>query len=179
MSNETPRLQYRPYRPSDRAACIGLFRSNIPQYFHEEEQDEFEEFLDSGDVEYFVIEEQGEIVGCGGYGIRTGSDTADLCWGMVDARHHGRRLGEFLLLARLHEILAKADVRGVRLATSQHTDPFYERYGFAVRSRRPDGFAPGLDEVEMWMELTEENRLTIAAKWQHADQFSQQSGETP
>ena len=102
----------------------------------------------------------------GGYGVREGSDQADLCWGMIASEYHGHRLGEYLLLARLNEIVRQEDVRGVRLATSQHTDGFFQRYGFAIQSRQRNGIDDGLDNVEMQLDLTKDTRDWIVERWQ-------------
>lgn len=162
-------LHIRAYGPSDRDACIGIFRSNVPQFFLDHELDRYLEFIDSSGCQYYVVMSGSRIVGCGGFGIRSGSDTADLCWGMVEREQHGKRIGEYLLLARLHAVVTSTSARYVRLATSQHTDGFFQRYGFRVQERKPDGIAAGLDEVEMRMELTDENRARIEHAWRGID----------
>ena len=156
---------YREYTTADRDECLHVFRSNVPKFFRDHEQPDFEAFIDAGECPYFVIEESGTVVGCGGYGVRTVSDHADLCWGMVDQSRHGQRLGEFLLLLRLSEILRDPGIKAVRLATSQLTDGFFQRYGFAVCLRQENAIADGLDEVEMLLELTDENRSRISELW--------------
>ena len=159
------RVSYREYSSTDRDECLGVFRSNMPRFFRDHEQPDFEEFIDSGECPYFVIEHAGTIVGCGGYGVRTGSDHADLCWGMVDQSRHGQRLGEFLLLLRLSEIIQDPGIKAVRLGTSQLTDGFFQRYGFAVCDRKVNAIAEGLDEVEMLLELNEETRSRVGEFW--------------
>ena len=158
-------FNFRPYLPQDRSDCISVFRSNIPKFFREHELADYETFIDSSGCPYFVIERLNKTVGCGGYGMGDGSDTAILCWGMVASDDHGKRLGEYLLLARLNEIVKHEDVHGVRLATSQYTNGFFERYGFTIQERQRDGFADGLDNVEMRLDLTEDARHTIAKRW--------------
>lgn len=153
---------FRNIAPSDLADCVALFRSNVPSYFCDEELPEFEEFVSSAACPYFVIEIDDVVVGCGGYGLRDDSDVADLCWGMVASDHHGRGLGEYLLYIRLREIINREHVQYVRLCTSQHTSGFFERYGFVVQSRKRDGFAEGLDDLEMRLELNEDSRRSFA-----------------
>ena len=159
------RVSYREYSPADRDKCLRVFRSNMPRFFRDHEQPVFEAFIDSGECPYFVIDQAGMIVGCGGYGVRTGSDHADLCWGMVDQSRHGQRLGEFLLLLRLSEIIRDPKIKAVRLGTSQLTDGFYQRYGFAVCERTANAIAEGLDEVEMLLDLTEQTLGRIGELW--------------
>lgn len=61
------------------------------------------------------------------------------------------------------------EVKAVRLGTSQQTEGFYRRYGFESQSNKPGGIAPGLDEVEMILELTDENRTSIERWWSDRD----------
>lgn len=168
MPSEQPfpvRVTFRDYSESDRDECLRLFRSNSPRFFRDHERPEFEAFLDSGECPYFVIEEAGTVVGCGGTGIQAGLDHADLCWGMVDQSRHGQRLGEYLLLLRLTRILRDPGIQAVRLVTSQLTDGFFQRYGFTVCDRQENAIAEGLDEVEMLLQLTEEMRARIGDLW--------------
>lgn len=158
-------LKFREYRPTDRDACIAVFQSNVPRYFRDHELNGFLEFVDWSGCPYFVLVTDEIIIGCGGFGVRPRSDTADLCWGMVDSSHHRKHLGEFLLFARLNRIIREAGVNAVRLGTSQLVDPFFQRFGFAVQGRTTDGIAAGLDEVEMRLELTAEVRNSIQQKW--------------
>lgn len=160
-----PRVTCREYSSADRDDCLRVFHSNMPRFFRDHERPDFEAFIDSGECPYFVIEEARTIVGCGGYGVRTGSDHADLCWGMIDQSRHGQRLGEFLLLLRLNEIIQDPAIKAVRLGTSQLTDGFFQRYGFAVCDRKANAIAEGLDEVEMLLELTEETRGQFGELW--------------
>ncbi len=158
-------LRFRGYLPADRPACIAVFQTNVPRYFRDHELSGFLEFVDSSGCPYFVLVADGSIVGCGGFGIHPGSDTADLCWGMVDLSQHGKHIGEFLLFARLNRIIKEVAVKAIRLGTSQLTDPFFQRFGFAVQGRTTDGIAAGLDDVEMRLELTAEVRSSIEQKW--------------
>jgi predicted GNAT family N-acyltransferase len=158
-------LQHRLYRASDRDDCISIFRSNVPQFFRDHELTDFTEFLDASDRSYFVVYAGKQIVGCGGFGLRSGSDTADLCWGMVHRGQQGKRIGAYLLLARLNDIITTTDAKQVRLGTSQHTDGFFQRYGFQIQSTKADGIAAGLDDVEMRIDLTDTNRESIARNW--------------
>lgn len=151
----------RPYTPADRRGCLAVFRSNVPTYFRDDEQADFERFIDTSGEPYLVLVRGGEVAACGGYGLRPGADAADLCWGMVRREAHGERLGERLLVARLDAIVRTMDVRAVRLVTSQHTDGFFARYGFRVVERSCGALAEGLDAVEMRLELTAAARSFI------------------
>ncbi|WP_102128138.1 GNAT family N-acetyltransferase [Deinococcus planocerae] len=145
----------RPFTPTDRAACLALFDSNVPEFFLPPERAEFELWLDkpfdSGEYgEYFVLEDEGRVVACGGVWLdpQHPERPAGFSWGMVARDAHRRGHGSVLLRFRL-ERLRELGAREVHLDTSQHTAPFYARFGFREVRRVPDGYGPGLDRVDM------------------------------
>lgn len=165
LSETDMTLTHRTYSASDRQACVAIFQSNVPRFFRDHELASFTDFVDTSDCPYFVVHGGREIVGCGGFGLRDGSHTADLCWGMVHKERQGKRIGAYLLFARLQAIANTTDAKHVRLGTSQHTEGFFRRYGFETQSHRPDGIDTGLDDVEMRIELSAENRAFIDRNW--------------
>ena len=145
-------MDLRAYCPADREACLEVFDSNTPRFFDRSERAGFESFLAAPMCSYFAMEHEGAIVACGGYGIEEDGKTASLVWGMVRADLHRRGLGRFMLLFRLREI-GKTRVELVRVATSQHTAVFFQKQGFKAISVQKDGYAPGIDKIEMVMKL--------------------------
>ena len=146
-----PALTFRPYTPADLPSCLALFDSNVPTYFAPSERADYHTFLqdpqDRG--EYFVLERGGEPVACGGVFVKVSGETG-LSWGMVRGDLHGQRLGAALVAYRLGWLREHhPGLQQVRIETSQHTEGYYVRHGFLTVSRKPDGFAPGMDQIEM------------------------------
>ncbi|MEX0893090.1 MAG: GNAT family N-acetyltransferase [Gemmatimonadota bacterium] len=142
----------RAYAPTDRAACLAIFDSNVPRYFTPEERAQFAAWLDAPPGPYFVLADAAEgVVGCGGYALGRAPGRADLCWGMVRADRQGEGLGLRLTRERLRRAVADPAVDALALTTSQHTRGFYERLGFRVTRVVPDGFGAGLDQCDMVM----------------------------
>ena len=135
---------------------MDLFWSNVPQFFHENEIADFSGFLDSDADRYLVVLDREEIVGCGGYHLSEDGLSARFCWGMVRRERHAQGIGAYLLAVRLDAMANTTRAERVGLATSQHTQGFYRRFGFEVQAVRQNGLAPGLDEVEMWAVLARE-----------------------
>lgn len=146
-------ITIRPYDPQDRAACLAIMASNIPAFFAPEEKDEFAAFLDNAEHPYLVLEFKGQIVGCGGYMINQARMEAGLNWGMIHDAFHGRGLGRWLLNARLDAIRESGQVARVVIDTSQHSAPFFARFGFVETTITPNGYGPGLDQVDMTLAL--------------------------
>lgn len=151
LQKEVP-LSHRAYRFEDREACLAVFASNVPRFFHDGEAQAFAGFLDGEAERYRVVLEGEAIVGCGGFALSDDGRQASLCWGMLRRDRHGQGIGAQLLRARLQAIATTPAV-SVRLVTSQHTAGFYRRFGFEVQSVKTDGIAPGLDAVEMRLSL--------------------------
>jgi predicted GNAT family N-acyltransferase len=148
-------LRFRPFAPADAATCLAVFDSNVPTYFAESERAAYATFLDECPCTYLVGESaDGSIVACGGW-FRTPNDAtvAGLAWGMLHRDLHGRGLGRQLLDVRLAGVRALGGVRALDITTSQHTERFFARAGFAVTGRERDGHAPGIDRVDMRLDL--------------------------
>ncbi|MCC7635080.1 GNAT family N-acetyltransferase [Stenotrophomonas rhizophila] len=143
----------RPYTPTDAPACLVLFDANVPRYFAPRERQDFANYLLHPDRshDYRVIEHNGDVVACGGLALDN-ENTAAFCWGMVDSTRHRQGFGSLLSHARLAHARTLGAQR-VTLSTSQHTQGFYAGLGFAVTRIVPDGHGPGLDAVEMALEL--------------------------
>lgn len=144
----------REYTPQDKTACLELFDSNLEPYFKPEERSDFSSFLDRKVGDYFVVENEGEIVGCGGIALRPEIGEGNLTWGMINRQKHRQGIGGFLTEARLERLRQIPGLKTVAIQTSQHTAAFYARYGFEVREIIPDGFGPGLDNYKMTLEIT-------------------------
>lgn len=138
----------RPYRPTDRAACLQIFDANTPQFFLPPERPEFEAWLNDPQ-EYLVIERDGLIVGCGGvWRSENRERPAGFAWGMIHPHCQRQGLGRLLTRARL-ERLRQLGASEVHLDTSQHTASFYAKHGFKEIKRTPDGYGPGLHRIDM------------------------------
>jgi len=153
MTNSDP-VAVRPYRCEDRAACLAIFDGNTPEYFAPDERSEFAAFLDAGSVDYLVLETTaGDVIGCGGYYVKSPGGVAGLAWGMVDRAWHKRGIGRQLLDARLTLLRRSSHALVVRVNTSQNSRGFFEHCGFRAVRVVPNGFAPGIDRVESELAL--------------------------
>ena len=145
-------MNFSEYTPEHLNHVVEIFRSNIPKYFGPGEEPGLRNFLvDSRGSNYFVGELNGEVVGCGGVALNE-NQTVSLCWGMVRADHLGTGLGRVLTefrIAKAREIFGPLPLF---ISTSQHTQGFYEKFGFRLTRHEKDGFGPGIDICEMILE---------------------------
>lgn len=146
-------IDLREYQSADREGCLAVLDANTPDYFSPVERETFEEFLDELPGTYLVLVDEGRVVGCGGYIPIPETRDAHTSWGMVHPDYKGRGLGKRLFQARLDAVRERGDADRVRVVTSPQTESFFAPFGFMVTRREKDGNAPGIDLVEMWLEL--------------------------
>ena len=146
---------FRDYEVSDLEGVVQVFRSNIPKYFGPDEEPGLRSYLAEFSRDYFVIKNGDEIVGSGGFALNSGEDrTVSLCWGMVRSDHLGTGLGRLLTEYRIGRIREQFPHTPIVISTSQHTQGFYEKFGFVLTKHLPDGFGPGIDTCEMRLETS-------------------------
>ncbi len=145
-------MEIRPYCESDRQACLDILGENTPEFFVPGDRDSLGEFLANLPGPYFVGEEHGTVVACGGWATES-ADAVVLTWGMVRRALHRRGIGRALLRFRLASIKKNTSANVARLRTVQLVRGFFAREGFEVVAVVPDGFGPGLHRVTMELRL--------------------------
>ena len=120
------------------------------EFFTDEEHGEFSEWLDNTErPSYSVLEEDGEIIACGGIYYDSDVPAAGLAWGMVRSDRHQNGLGRRLTEYRLAQLSDQFPEVEHRLCTTQHSVGFYEKMGFAIVKITADGFGAGMDRYDM------------------------------
>ena len=148
------------YQPGHREACLDVFKSNVPRYFDAKEIKGFKRWLDGQDQgkraysnssieQYKTVIIQGEVVACGGYYVVANQPIVRLAWGMVHCRMHSLGIGSHLTYARLEECSKLYPEYSIRIDTSQHTAPFYKKFGFEIECIEENGLGKGLHKFEM------------------------------
>lgn len=156
-------MELRRYQATDIECCLAVFDSNVPKFFAPHERAEFAEFLVKSTDPYFVVvDEQAQVIGCGGYYVDRERAAAGLTWGMVHNTLHRQGVGRFLLFARLQRICGEPEVTKVLINTSQHSYGFFQKVGFVVEAIREHGFAVDLHEYKMVLVLTADCRQQLA-----------------
>jgi ribosomal protein S18 acetylase RimI-like enzyme len=159
MSGRAPRpadqitpMPLRAYHPADRAACLALFDSNIPDYFLASERPAFAAFLEQPAGSFYVVEsEPNGIVACGGWYVD--GKIAGLVWGIVHRAHQRAGLGKMLLEERLRLIRADRRATQARVRTTAAVQGFFERAGFKVARPHLPGVVAEVPLVELVLEL--------------------------
>lgn len=144
----------RLYHPKDLDAVVEVFRSSIPKYFSPPEEAGLYDFLRDHATDYYVLESNGEVIASGGIAFNDlDPPTVSLCWGMVRKDHLGTGLGKELTRFRIELAREKYGRVPLTIGTSQHTEGFYEKFGFRTVEPTPDGFGPGIDNCRMRLDV--------------------------
>ncbi|GAB1444948.1 MAG: GNAT family N-acetyltransferase [Cyclobacteriaceae bacterium] len=141
----------RPYQPADRQGVIEVFRRNTPEFFDTNEQLDLEKYLDAHWNTYFVMEEKGKIIGCGGYYFEKDGITGRLSWDFFDPRYKGRGLGRQMINHCLEELRKNPHLEKTEVWTSQLAWQFYAKFGFETQEVKEDFWGPGLNLYRMEM----------------------------
>lgn len=145
-------MKIRKYTTADIDSVVAIFRSNIPKYFTEIEEPGLYEFLGVSHHtdDYYVVEIDEQIVGAGGIAYNAiDPPTVSLCWGMVHEDRLGTGLGKELTKFRINLAGEKYPSIPLTIGTSQHTEGFYEKFGFRTVEHTPNGYGPGIDMCRM------------------------------
>lgn len=137
------------FTSADTAACLTIFDTLCPAYFASNERDEFAEYLSEQGDEYqiFRIEDGATLAGYGLHHSET-DRTLRLNWIMVSPEAQGQQLGDTMMKDAL-AVLHASSMERLLISASQHSAPFFSRYGAIEQTRIPNGWGLGMHRVEM------------------------------
>lgn len=146
----------RSYIETDKEALLRLLEANVPLYFSVEEIADYKQYLETEIEQYFVVEEDGVLLGGGGINILENQKEGRISWDVIAPSSQGKGIGRDLLLYRLAILKNTTSVQHIRVRTSQVVYPFYEKYGFVSKEIKKDFWAEGLDLYDMYYEPKKE-----------------------
>lgn len=149
-SRQTESVHIREYAIADRDAAIACFRSNVPEFFSAGDEDWFTSALDEPDGPNFVVVDDGQVVGFGGYEVSDNYNHAVLVFGQIHAGWHGKGLGSMLLRHRIRHLKSHGPAtKYLIIDTTLKVAPFYVRHGFEIVAHWREGFRDGADKVDL------------------------------
>jgi len=143
----------RPYQPTDKEELLTILRLNTPRYFDATEETDFITYLDQHREAYFVVEENGVLLGAGGINYVNEGKTARISWDLFHPNAQGKGLGGQLTRFRIATIQQQPKVEQIIVRTSQLAYGFYEKIGFSLIKIKKDFWAKGFDLYEMEIAL--------------------------
>lgn len=139
----------RKYEEKDKAKVVELFRLNTPAFFSPREEQDLIFYLDNEIEQYFVVEVEQQLVGCGGINFKDDASLGYLSWDFFHPEFQRMGWGTALLEHRLRVLKAMPSLKKIRVRTSQHTYAFYEKTGFTLLEIKENYWAKGFDMYVM------------------------------
>lgn len=148
----------REYNKSDKHSCLESFKTNVPDYFTDDEIVDFENFLTRIEKEdnrtfFYVVVYNKKVVGCGGFGDKDNNGIISLAWGLIHKDYHKNGFGQKLLLHRIEQIKKLKPKFPVIIDTTQYSYGFFEKYGFITTEITKDYYTIGMHRYDMILEL--------------------------
>ena len=135
----------RKHKESDRTKIIELLRLNTPEYFSPDEECDLIYYLDNYADNYYVVEVDNVIVGCGGFNLSDDGETGKISWDIFDTQKQGKGYGSALTRFRIKKMKEIDSIKIISVRTSQLVYPFYEKFGLKIREIVKDYWAEGFD----------------------------------
>lgn len=148
----TEAIHIRAYQETDYDILVQLLEYNIPAYFAPEELKDFKQYLKAYRELYFVVEWEGEIVGCGGINFPKQKNRAVISWDFFHPKYQNKGCGTALMDYRKNVIQKIPGIQIISVRTSQHAWKFYQKQGFQLIGITKDFWAKGYDLYNMKME---------------------------
>lgn len=139
----------RPYIPEDKSKIKDLLKQNTPKYFDPSEEREFEEYLEKEIEDYFVFEQNNQIIGAGGINYFPQEKIARISWDMLDPKLQGEGIGRKLTQHRIDHLKKNTQIELIIVRTSQLAFKFYEKMGFELEKIEKDFWSKGFDLYQM------------------------------
>ena len=168
-----PSCRVRRMSEGDLEVCGRIYRLNEAGHLPAGAFDRFHNYVRTHMAEFVVIEADGAVRGFGGITVPKSSPVkiATLVFGMIHPDDHRKGYGTTLLIARLASLPRPADDCAVVLYATDRSVSFYDRFGFAPRSRAIDP-ETGVDltgclaqlSLNQWLacrELLQRNAVTL------------------
>ena len=134
----------RLYQFMDKDRLVEMLKLHVPMYFAKSEIAEFRQYLEEKLEEYYVIEENGQLIGAGGINYFPGDRLARISWDIVHPEFQGNGKGMELLLFRMNRIKKNSEIREIVVRTSQQAHGFYAKAGFQLERVKKDFWAEGI-----------------------------------
>lgn len=145
-------LLFHPYCADYFQACLVVFKRNIPDFFHENEVEDFIKYLDSfAEGQYWVCEKDGQVIGAGG--IRVVGDVGRLVYGFIDPDFHKQGFGRALLNFRLNKLSENPSIKSINIDTTPQSRGFFRHCGFIEVNTIRNGIFGDFDMVDMSLNI--------------------------
>jgi len=142
-------IHIRSFNNEDSEELYKLLELNIPKYFAETELEDFKDYLANKVEDYFIVNADDKIIGCGGINYDRENNAVNISWDVIHPSFQGKGIGKMLLQHRLEHIKKNSPELQIVVRTSQIVYPFYEKNDFKLMEKHKDFWAKGYDMYKM------------------------------
>lgn len=139
----------RGYKDSDKAKVLNLLKLNTPAYFSPEEEKDLIYYLDHEIENYYVVEIDKKIVGCGGINYEDNHTIGKISWDILHPDFQKKGIGTLLLKYRIGVLNSMEMIKTISVRTTQLTHKFYQKSGFKLKEVKENYWAKGFDLYKM------------------------------
>ncbi|MBQ4822119.1 GNAT family N-acetyltransferase [Aquimarina sp. MMG016] len=143
----------RPYTPNDKDSVLKLLDLNTPKFFDKTEKESLKKYLDNEVEDYFVVEENNEIIGAGGINYFPTERIARISWDFIKPNMQGKGIGRKLTEYRINKLNNNNEIDLIIVRTSQIAYKFYEKMGFKLVKVEKDFWAKNFDLYQMELKI--------------------------
>ncbi|WP_247672700.1 GNAT family N-acetyltransferase [Aquimarina sp. MMG016] len=146
-------MKIRPYTPNDKDSVLKLLDLNTPKFFDKTEKESLKKYLDNEVEDYFVVEENNEIIGAGGINYFPTERIARISWDFIKPNMQGKGIGRKLTEYRINKLNNNNEIDLIIVRTSQIAYKFYEKMGFKLVKVEKDFWAKNFDLYQMELKI--------------------------
>jgi ribosomal-protein-alanine N-acetyltransferase len=145
----TSNVAIRAYSKTDQVHVLDLLKLNTPDFFSEDEKEDFIYYLENEIEQYFVLEYDQTIIGCGGINFAENYTIGKISWDILHPKYQRKGFGNLLLTYRIDILKSIKSIQTISVRTSQLAYKFYEKLGFNLIEVNKDFWAEGFDLYRM------------------------------
>lgn len=148
----------RQYLKKDKPKIIELLRLNTPKYFDASEEGDLVNYLENEVEEYFVYEDNFEIIGAGGINYFHEDRIARISWDIIAPKSQGNGIGKKLTQYRIHHLRENPNIEFIIVRTTQLVYKFYKKMGFELDKVEKDFWAKNFDLYQMKLKINNDQK---------------------
>ena len=147
-----PTMKFLKYDESYFDSCIRLFDENCPNYFTENEKEDYIEFLKGNTSGYFVVAIGPSIVSAFGLITKPDSIRGRLSWILVSSESKGNGLG-VKMMSFVKNAAIEKELFAIDIAANHLSAPFFKKFGAKRLKETTDGWGQGMHRIDMELKL--------------------------
>ena len=128
--------------------CLQLFNENCPEYFAENEREDYMNFLEGNPSGYFIGVSDGSVVSAFGIISTPESSRTRLSWILVSPQFKGRGIG-VKMMSYAKKTAFKNGSSAIDIAASHLSSSFFTKFGAEELKITQNGWGPDMHRVDM------------------------------